>query len=430
MTQAIQKKKVLFEASILSCFNEKTFGRSGIYFVADELLRQFIKNQEFEITLYCNSEYLNNLRQFAKIYYPDIKVKSQLRSPFCRFFAKQISFLQSVKTNSFFIKILKKSLIYVFRFILKIESFITYIPNFFRFDTYDIFFSPFRKAPGFILHNKKIQKYLMIHDFISAKFPSYMGMKKTWMNIAWSGINKRDKYICISENTKKDLHSLFSFVTEDQIFVNYNGISNRFFESIPKGNEENVLTKYGLKSKTYMFSIGSLVEHKNLKMQIKAFAKFIEQTQNPDFYYVIAGPSIELNNFLEDLGINKEIQKKYKFIGYLEDDEVPVLYHNALWCSFTSLYEGFGIPAIEAMSASCPLVCSNTTSLPEICMNAALLINPKSEDEHIKAYNKLYTEQSLRDELIEKGLKRSKLFTWENSAKGIMNFIDASYTKL
>lgn len=421
--------KVLFEASILSCYNEKTFGRSGIFFVANELLKQFINNKEYEIVLYCNYEYFKNLKCFANEYYVNIKVESQIITPFGTFYKKGIQYLQSQKTNTILLKIIKRLFIYGFRFLLKIENIICYIPNYIHFNSYDIFFSPFRKAPDFILHNKKIKKYLMIHDFISAKFQSYLPMKKNWMNIAWSGINKKDKYICISNNTKQDLISLFNFVREDQILVNYNGINNRFFESISKEKNELVLKKYGLKTKSYMISIGSFVEHKNMKMQIDAFAKFIEEIKNPDFYYVIVGASVRTNNILDELHIKKEVQNNFKFIGYVEDEDVPVLYHNALWSSFTSLYEGFGLPALESMSTGCPLVTSNTTSLPEICNDAALLINPESEEEHINAYRQLYLDAKKRDELIEKGLKRSKTFTWENSAKGIMSFIDASYAK-
>ncbi len=418
--------KLLFEASILSCFNEKSFGRSGIYFVAVEILKQFALNTEYEITLFCENEYYNNLKLFAEKYYPSMPVKTKKQSVFNRFCSNKIDFLKSLRTKSILLKIPRKASVCFFKSLLVFDKAISFISDYLFFSSYDVFFSPFRKAPECILCNKKIRKFLMIHDFISAKFPPYLHMKENWMNIAWKGINKNDRYICISDNTKKDLLSLFSFVSEKQILVNYNGINERFFEGFPQQKNDEILQKYNLKSKSYMFSIGSLVEHKNLKKQIKAFAAFIKETGCPDFYYVITGPSSGYNNLLEELNIDKELHTHFKFTGYAEDDEVPVLYANALWTSFTSLYEGFGLPALEAMSSGCPLVTSNTTSLPEICMDAAVMIDPESEEEHIKAYKRLYSDSSLRDELIKKGLERSKAFTWENSVKGIMNFIDAA----
>ena len=426
MTEFTRKKRLVFEASILSCFDEKTFGRSGIYFVAEELLKQFVQTPDFEISLYGNEEFIPGLKRFAETFYPELTVLTRMQTPATAFIQRQLSAAETKQASSFFQKCRKGLGKRLFRALLKSDHLFTWIFDYARFNSFDVYFSPFRKAPSFIQANRKIKRYLMIHDFISAQFPSYRHMKKDWMRIAWDGINKKDTYICISEHTKKDLLSLFPFVNEKQIFVNYNGISRRFFEELSPEKSREILSKYQLKAKSYMFSIGSLVPHKNLKMQIQAFARFLEQSGISDFYYVIAGPAEKLQTFLEESGVAESLKKNYKCIGYIEDHEVPFLYHNALWCSFTSLYEGFGIPAIEAMSSSCPLVCSNTTSLIEIGKGAALLVNPESEAEHVSAYSRLYSDEALRSELIEKGLARARNFTWEKSAENLIRFIHDS----
>jgi glycosyltransferase involved in cell wall biosynthesis len=100
-------------------------------------------------------------------------------------------------------------------------------------------------------------------------------------------------------------------------------------------------------------------------------------------------------------------------IGYVDDEDVPALYSGAEWFVYTSQYEGFGLPPLEAMSCSCPVITSNSSSLPEVVGDAGVMIDYDSDEQHIRAYENYYFNPQLRAEYSEKGLARAKLFSWK-----------------
>ena len=133
-----------------------------------------------------------------------------------------------------------------------------------------------------------------------------------------------------------------------------------------------------------------------------------------DFIFVLGGSHFSdfktiLNKSIADLG---EKQNKILRIGYVDDDDMSALYSGAEMFLFPSLYEGFGMPVLEAMKCALPVICSNTTSLPEVIGDCGIQINPQSDDEMISAMEKMYFDRDFRSECIAKGLERAKQFTW------------------
>ena len=103
------------------------------------------------------------------------------------------------------------------------------------------------------------------------------------------------------------------------------------------------------------------------------------------------------------------------YAGYVDDDDLPILYSNAEWFVFTTQYEGFGLPPLEAMQCGCPVITSNNSSLPEVIGDAGIMIDWDSDEQHVEAYEKYYFKEELRKENSRKGLERAKLFSWKKT---------------
>ena len=121
--------------------------------------------------------------------------------------------------------------------------------------------------------------------------------------------------------------------------------------------------------------------------------------------------------------LNKYDKSKIKVLGYVEDKDLPALYSNALLFVYPSLYEGFGLPVLEAMACGCPVITSNISSLPEVIGECGIKINPKSDSEMVSAYEKMYFDINFRNECIQSGIERAKQFAWEKCTKEIIDFI-------
>ena len=173
----------------------------------------------------------------------------------------------------------------------------------------------------------------------------------------------------------------------------------------------------------YIFSLCTLGKRKNLIFAIKNFFKFIEKNKINDLKLVLAGGvwekfKKELVNTIGDFD-----QSKIEVLGYVKDEELPRLYSNALMFIYPSLYEGFGLPVLEAMKCGCPVITSNVSSLPEVIGQAGIQINPECDEELIKAYEKMYYDNFFRELCVERGLIRANNFSWEKCANQVIDFI-------
>jgi glycosyltransferase involved in cell wall biosynthesis len=164
-----------------------------------------------------------------------------------------------------------------------------------------------------------------------------------------------------------------------------------------------------------------LAPHKNLIFTISCFIKFIDKHAIHDLYFYLAGAQAgNFNATLENrIPHFKEYRNKIIKLGYVDDEDVNILYSNSLFFTFISQYEGFGIPPLEAMAAGTPVITSNNSSLPEVVGEAAITIDCDNEDQCIRAFEDLYFNEDLRQSYIQRGLERAKLFSWEKTARMI-----------
>ena len=284
-----------------------------------------------------------------------------------------------------------------------------------------------------------------IHDLILTRFPTMRATTRNKFiynlkNLAYRlvlrrAINNSLKIITISEFTKKDILSLFK-VAPEKIVLIYEGAANlelakdsRFVEKQTAekiSQVENLQTEIvsdavnhsnlNLPSK-FLLYVGSAYPHKNLERLLEVF-KILEQEAS-DIYLVLVGKSDFFYERLKKAETALELIKVRRifFTGYVSDAALSSLYSKALAFIFPSLYEGFGLPPLEAMSKSCPVLSSNHSCLPEILEDSALYFNPEDLNDIINKIKTINQDESLRIDLVRKGLLQVKKYSWDTCAE-------------
>lgn len=225
-----------------------------------------------------------------------------------------------------------------------------------------------------------------------------------------------DTIITVSDFSKSEIAKRTK-VDEEKITVIHNGINTELFKTLDNQQSVDTKDKFGLPDKFILF-VGNVKPHKNLRRLLMAYEVMYNRGLE-DHYLVIAG---EKEGFItgdkEIFSIvhnNQDLKERVRFSGYVDNADLPILYNAASVFVFPSLYEGFGLPPLEAMACGCPTVVSNAASLPEVCGDAAYYVDPNDTESISEGMYKILTDNSLRQHLIKKGLERAKLFSWKKS---------------
>ncbi len=279
----------------------------------------------------------------------------------------------------------------------------------------DLFHLPFIPSPPKKLPIKTIAT---IHDLSILRLPNLYSKKeleieKTELSFILPSL---DKIIAVSYSTKKDLEQIFGIPSE-KIKVIYHGLDERFFKSMPEDEIEKVKKKYKIK-KDYLFFLSPLIARKNICRIISAFENVKKNSQIKNLQLVLGGKPGSVFKKIKKKIKNSPYNKDIILTGYLEPEEVNCLFQGAKIFIFPSLYEGFGLPVIEAMAKKVPVITSNLSSLPEIAGEGnAIFVNPYKEKEISQAIIELLTNEEKRKELIKNGFSRAKEFSWKRTAE-------------
>ncbi len=241
------------------------------------------------------------------------------------------------------------------------------------------------------------RKATIVHDLVFKKFPEtvHPSILRTQEKRLRHVVQESDLVFADSKSTAQDLIKEYA-IDKNKVTVNYPGVETS--EKALETNED-VVQKYGI-HKPFILAVGKLEPRKNIERLIKAFEK-----ANTTAQLVIVGP--------KGWGTT-DLQKtdNIAFLGFVPDEDLSLLYHNALFFIYPSLYEGFGYPIIEAMRFGCPVATSNRSSMAEIAKDAAFLFDPENVQEIADAIQNMFDNKKLRAELIRKGAERAKKFTW------------------
>ncbi|MBR1734168.1 MAG: glycosyltransferase family 4 protein [Alphaproteobacteria bacterium] len=287
----------------------------------------------------------------------------------------------------------------------------------------DLFFDPYAE---FVINDYSVPKISLIHDILYFDAIKKNGIDDTleWkLKNAKAIINSSKKIITVSDYSRKHIIESYN-VPDDFVKTIHIKLAHRIKEKRSPEFEESVLKKFRINDKKYLVYPSIARNHKNHVNLFRAFTKFMVQNNIPDIKLVIVGTisseAIHRLNELIDENSENEIQSNYikgkvVFTNFIPNSELDVVLSHALAMIFPSLYEGFGMPIIEAMNAGVPVTCSNVTSLPEIAGNAALFFDPHNVDDIIGAIKKITTDESLRKKLIQLGYERAKYFSDKNA---------------
>jgi glycosyltransferase involved in cell wall biosynthesis len=251
-----------------------------------------------------------------------------------------------------------------------------------------------------------------IHDLIHLIFPEHYGLKhKIYFRLILKSILSRtQKIIAVSKSTKRDLINWYG-IENQKIVVIYHGVSNQF-RPIDDPRQIDIFKRQHSLPERFILYIGNRKRHKNLKGLFRAFANF-KKFDKDQYYLVISG---EQDHETEKLAGESGVKDWLVYTGKVLENELPLLYNSASLFVFLSLYEGFGLPPLEAMACGVPVIASNVSSLPEVVGEGGILVNPMETEQVGRLMQNVLTNSSLAEELKIKGLRQAANFTWEKCA--------------
>lgn len=375
----MEKLKVLYDAEILENSLTHNTSRTGIFFVSYNIVKYLLLDNRITLSIYCRHEIKKRIIKYFQDEY-DCDIQKRIFNE-----GDDLSHI-------------------------------------------NIFLSTVFTPPEYIKRFPQITCFTVIHDVTPLLFPQYFGANahNSWFDELIKEINKNDFYFAVSEYTKQDFIKYVPAIDDQKITVIQLAADDRFYPN--KGNVklQKVRDKYKIPlGKKYIFSLCTLEERKNLIRAVSAFISFIEKNNIEDLVYVLGGGTWDI--FIGRL--EKDVPNYHKYAdriiqaGYVADEDLAILLSNAEWFVYTSQYEGFGMPPLEAMQCGCPIVVSNNSSLPEVVGNAGIMIDYDSVEQHIQAYESYYYDSKLREQNAQAGLSQASHFSWTKCVNTIINKI-------
>ena len=231
------------------------------------------------------------------------------------------------------------------------------------------------------------------------------------------------RIFAVSTFTKNEIQKLFG-IEPRRIEVIYNAIDARFLTGHASDADRQMLAERYQIAYPFLLYAGRISPHKNLVRIIEAFAalkaELAKQDQFPDLKLIIIGDELSKHPDLRRTVVRAGVQNDVRFLGFVPIDVLRVFYDVAKVFVFPSLYEGFGLPPLEAMAHGTPVLTSNTSSIPEVVGNAAVLVNPENLFEMMRALQRVLCDQTLRERLRQAGYEQVKKFSWDYSVSDIL----------
>jgi glycosyltransferase involved in cell wall biosynthesis len=236
-------------------------------------------------------------------------------------------------------------------------------------------------------------------------------------------LQRAGRIVAVSKFTKSEIEKLFG-IPSRHIEVVYNAIDERFLRGHASEADRQLLAERYLVTYPFLLYAGSISPQKNLVRIIEAFSalktELEKEAMYPDLKLIIIGDELSKNPDLRRTVIRSGVQNDVRFMGFVPIEMLRVFYDAAKIFVFPSLYEGFGLPPLEAMAHGTPVVTSNTSSLPEVVGNAAVLVNPENVFEIMRALHRVLLDQAVRDKIRQRGYEQVRKFSWDASARRIL----------
>jgi glycosyltransferase involved in cell wall biosynthesis len=232
------------------------------------------------------------------------------------------------------------------------------------------------------------------------------------------------RIFAVSQFSKSEIEKLFG-IPSARIEVVYNAIDERFLHGHASAADRQLIAERYQVTYPFLLYAGRISPHKNLVRIIEAFSalrgELDKEERFLDLKLIIIGDDLSSHPDLRRTVVRSGVQNEVRFLGFVPIEVLRIFYDVANVFLFPSLYEGFGLPPLEAMAHGTPVITSNSSSLPEVVGNAAVLVNPENVFEIMRATHRVLVDQNLREKLKLRGYEQSKRFSWDNSVRRILN---------
>jgi glycosyltransferase involved in cell wall biosynthesis len=281
----------------------------------------------------------------------------------------------------------------------------------------DIFHSPDFTLPPLL----RARSVLTVHDLTFLHYPEHAprGLVDYLSQVVPRSVRRANVVVADSESTRRDLIERWGTAPE-KVRVVYAGVSADFSPVADPAKRAEVCSRYGIRA-PFILTVGTLQPRKNHLRLVQAFSRLQMGGAHPDLTLAIAGGSgwqyDQVRAEVARLGPTERV----RFAGFVQDADLPALYSSASVLAFPSLYEGFGLPVLEAMACGTPVVCSSASSLPEVAGDAALMVDPADTQALADAIDRALSDTGLREGMSRRGLAQAARFTWAAAAGSLLD---------
>jgi glycosyltransferase involved in cell wall biosynthesis len=412
---------VIYDISVLAHAQRDPKARTGVFRVVDNVARGLVDSHEVDVR-FCVAEGVNDPVDFlaSDAQLKDVALALSASTRFRLRLYRQIHRLTDrvgtvepgMKHTS--IKALRKSLYGLAEF----SALPRRILNNDDLASAAIYHSPFRPIPKQAREVRGLKRFLTVYDLIPILYPAlFEADLNTLVREALSSLGPADFAICISESTKNDLCNHRPDLDPARVFVTPLAASGLFYPCNDADRLAQIRLKYGIPvAVPYLLTLSTLEPRKNIEQVIKVFARLVKEQSIDDLHLVLVGAKGWKYEKIVEAVRNMEVSEdRIILTGYVADEDLAPLYSGALAFMYVSLYEGFGLPPLEAMQCGTAVITSNRSSLPEVVGDAGIMLDPFDEDGACQAILELYRNPALRAQMRRRSLDRSRQFNWKRS---------------
>jgi glycosyltransferase involved in cell wall biosynthesis len=284
----------------------------------------------------------------------------------------------------------------------------------------DIYHSPFHPLPKNAKQLPELKRFLTVSDLIAILYPEYFDTTvRRWMVDIINSLGTEEFVLCISQQTKNDLCNHRRDLDPERIFITHLAASDLFHRRDDETRRAQVREKYNIPQEgPYFLSLSTMERRKNVEQVIKCFSRLVHEEGIKDLRLVLVGAQgLGYEGILNAIASFDIPRDSIVLTGYVADEDLAALYSGASGFIYLSLYEGFGLPPLEAMQCGTPVITSNTSSLPEVVGEAGIMVDPTDEDAICQSLLDVYRDAGLRAQMSRDSLDRARQFSWDRCVR-------------
>ncbi len=422
-----QKKLIIFDATLFVNAYETQLFRTGLYRVSEQLLNQLQQYTEYDIWLYDTMGRERIMRQYVMPNYPTCQLLSSESKAYIILTDKALQVADDCREkqmsakNSFsrcWYQVWKNVLRAYGRMLRRLSSG-KKIP---MVNPSAHYLATYYPIPQWV-HQQGLMATLIVHDLIPIAHPEWFptdANKRTLESIVHS-VTERDRVVCVSDSTRQDLLAYCTDLSPEQVTVAHLAGAEVFK---PTPLSDTLRHRIGINSE-YILSVCTLEPRKNLQLVVKAYERLLQNNADSKLPQLVLVGAVgwKTSELIDQINaLNARYQNRVIITGYIEDKDLAQLYTGATMFVYPSLYEGFGLPPLEAMQCGCPVITSNVSSLPEVVGAAGITIDPTDFNMLVSAMEKIHHDG--RDKYAQQSLERSGEFSWRKMAQQVIKTIE------